>query len=727
MHEVNRRPLLIEVGSDDLPARFLPLERRHLAERLPALLDELGLAHGAVTVWATPRRLAARVEGVAERQPDREVTVKGPPVRIAFDDDGGPTRAAEGFARKNGVAVADCTRLELDGTEYLAVRQQEKGRSLAELLAEHLPPLLLGIPFPKTMRWGDGDLLYARPLQWLVVLHGSEVLPVRLGDLAADRLSRGHRTLADDAVFPVPDPDAYSGLLAEHGVMVDQEQRRDRIRDDLVAAAVAAGGRWREDAGLLDEVVDLCEHPTVFAGRIEERFFALPAEVIVTAMRSHQRYFAVTGDDGRLLPVFLAVRDGDTTALENVIRGNERVLRARLSDALFYWDVDRKRTPDDHTARLADVTWLEGFGSVLDKVRRVEALVRWLWERGAGGDGPLPAALARAAAICKFDLVTEMIRDGKEFTKLEGVIAARYAEQAGEDPAVCRLLEEYHRPRHAGDALPGDPAARVLALADRLDTLAGCWLAGFVPSGTKDPYALRRHMLAVQRMLLADDVRLDLDAALARAVEPFAGGPVSPEEAAAAAAALREFARARLEGLLQQEGLDQAVVRAVLPAHGADPADARRWGEALAAYREDPDFQLLATGFKRCRNILEGKTLSAAAARDCLDRWLAGGRTVEGEPLADLPEPAERELVAAVAAAAPDLAAAEREGDYQGIFHSLAALGPAIDRFFNAVRVNVDDPDLRRRRHGLLREIHGLFARFADLAQVAPLDQPPGK
>ncbi len=219
--------------------------------------------------------------------------------------------------------------------------------------------------------------------------------------------------------------------------MVDQEQRRDRVRDDLVAAAAAAGGRWREDAGLLDEVVDLCEHPTVFAGRIEERFFALPAEVIVTAMRSHQRYFAVTGDDGRLLPVFLAVRDGDTTALENVIRGNERVLRARLSDALFYWDVDRKRTPDDHTARLADVTWLEGFGSVLDKVRRVEALVRWLWERGAGGDGPLPPALARAAAICKFDLVTEMIRDGKEFTKLEGVIAARYAEQAGEDPAVC--------------------------------------------------------------------------------------------------------------------------------------------------------------------------------------------------------------------------------------------------------------------------------------------------
>ncbi len=726
MSETVSRPLLVEVGSDDLPARFLPVERRFVAERLPRLLDELALDHGEVIVLATPRRLAVRVEALADRQPDRDLTVKGPPVRIAFDAQGQPTKAAEGFARKNGVSLEECWRLQEGGEEYLAVSKHVPGRTAAELLGERLPELLLAIPFPKTMRWGDGDVLYARPLQWLVVLHGEEVVPVRIGDIVAGRVSRGHRTLADDRPLEIATADDYPAAMERGHVVVDQRERRRLILAGIEREARDAGGVWHEDPELLDEVVDLCEHPTVFAGTIDASFFSLPPEVIVTAMKSHQRYFAVVDATGKLLPRFLAVRDGDDTALANVVHGNERVLRARLSDALFYWEVDQQRSPDEHTERLATVTWLEGFGSVLEKVRRVEELVRWLWEHGMGDRPEVPGDLARAAAICKFDLVTEMIRDGKEFTKLEGVIAARYAERAGESPAVCSLLGEYHRPRQAGDDLPATREAQVLSVADRLDTLAGCWLAGFGPTGAKDPYALRRHMLAVQRILLGGGIRLDLAAALARAVESFGGLVDEPAALARAASELHEFSLGRLEGLLQQEGLALEVVRAVLPAHGADPFDARRWAEALAAYREDPGFQLLATGFKRCRNILEGAVLSGEAARDCLRRWLDGGRTPDGQSLDGLPEEAERELVTAVAAMAPRLAEGERSGDYQAIFRSLADLGPAIDRFFTEVRVNVPDEGLRERRHGLLREIHGLFARFADLAAVAPLEQPPG-
>ncbi len=719
---IARLPFLLEVGSDDLPARFQPLAIAHLAEATRRLLDDLGLPHAGLRVLAAPRRLALLVDDLAARQADRTLEVKGPPLSAARDASGAPTPAALGFARKSGVDLADCFTLEEAKGTFLAARRLVPGRPTADLLAETLPPLVLAIPFPKTMRWGDGELQWARPLQWVVALLGEEIVPLRLGDLTAGRESRGHRTLDDDRRFAIPSAAAYTEALRAHRVVVDPDDRRRTIAAGFDAAvAEIPGARWVPHAELLEEVVFLSEHPTALLGSYEARFFELPTEVIVTALRAHQRYFAVIGADGRLIPRFLTVRDGGDSALDVVRQGNERVLRARLADALFYWEFDQRRSPDEQVARLGAVTWLEGYGTVLDKTGRLASLCARLWDLGLGNGGDVPPGLTRAATLCKSDLVSEMIRDGKEFTRLEGLIGAHYARRAGEPEEVCRAIERHYLPRGASEELPGDRLSSALAVADRLDTLAGCWLAGFVPTGAKDPYALRRQALAVLRIVLALGARVRLPLLIGEALAPFAA-MVGPERVATAAAELREFVLVRLAGQLETLGCAPEAVRAVLPAHGDDPAEALAWAQALAGFRDRPDFQLLATGFKRCKNILEGRFLTGEALAGCRDRWRRGGGTPDGEDFARLPDPAEQALRSTVAAASPALEAAREAGDYESALRQLSGLGPAIDRFFEAVRVNVEDQELRRLRHGFLREIHGLFVRYADFSEVAPAD-----
>jgi tetrameric-type glycyl-tRNA synthetase beta subunit len=718
-----RSPLLLEIGSEEIPARFVSASRHELAASATALFAELQLVHGEVATFATPRRLALRVADLATRQPDRELELKGPPAAIAFDAAGEPTQAALGFARKAGVPLAACERASDARGEHLLARRVEAGRPAREVLAERLPELILGLRFPKVMRWGRGSIEYPRPLQWVLALLGGEVVPFTLGELISGRTTRTHRTLAGDARIEIARPGDYEEELARHGVVVDPERRAEIVRSGAVQAAGGLGGIWREDDELLEEIVYLCEHPTVFAGRFTETFFELPSEVIVTALKEHQRYFAVNRPDGAgLLPYFLSVRDGGREHLNNVVAGNERVLRARLDDALFYWRFDQKRSPVEHAARLETVTWLQGFGSLADKSRRLVPLARAVWRAGIDGGGLIPGALERAAQLCKFDLVTEMIRDGKEFTKLEGVIGARYAAAAGEAPEVCKAIEEHYAPRGATDELPQSPVGAALAVADRLDTLAGCWLAGFAPSGTKDPYALRRHALAVLRIVLARGARLDLDRLLdtALAAFPSASGAAGHAEARAE---LREFVRTRLAGyLVDSAGCDPDVVRAVLPVRGDDPTGALVWIRALAAFRDQPDFRLLATGFKRCRNILQREVLPPEERPAARARWERGGVGAGGEALSALAEPAETALRDAVLATLPALAAAEAADDATEVYRLLAGFGPAIDRFFDEVRVNVEDAAVRSLRHAFLREIDALFASYADFAALAPAD-----
>ncbi len=725
----DRLPFLLEIGSEEIPARFLPEAMQELPARLAALLAELHLAHEPLRVLATPRRLAVLCAGVAARQPDRVEEIKGPPVSAAFDAEGRPTRAALGFAGKLGVEITACERGRDQRGEFLLVRRTQPGRPAAAVLGEHLPQLVLSLPFRKTMRWGTLEIEYARPLRWLVCLLGGEVVPFALGDLVSGRVTRGHRTLAGDAAGEIATCEGYEPLLRALHVVADPEQRRRLIlaQAEACLGELSPPGVLQQDAELLDEVVHLCEHPTVLVGEFEVDFFALPDEVITTALKAHQRYFAVRrGAGGPLLPCFVAVRDGGAEHLATVRAGNERVLRARLSDALFYWRFDQRRKPEEHAAALAAVTWLEGFGSVADHTRRAARLAEYLWERGLGDRSPVPAALRRAAALSRFDLVTEMIKDGKEFTKLEGLIAARYAEAAGEEPAVCRILIDSQLPRAAAGALPEDAASAVLSIAWRLDTLAACWLAGLAPTGAKDPYALRRHALAILRILLARRARADLGDLVRRAL-----AHQTPQDPALrdhpveqAAAEILSFLQIRLEGWLSEnEGVDPDVARAVLPIRGHDPTAAAAWIKALMGFRNRDDFLLLARSFKRTTNILGGQTLPIAERGLAVTRWLGGGAGAAGEDFSQLSDPAEIALRDAVVELVPGLLAAEADEDYFEVFQMLTRLGPVIDRFFDTVRVNTQEDDLRRVRHGFLREIHALFVRFADFSLVAPPDE----
>jgi len=716
-----RRPFLLEIGSEEIPARFTPTAMAEIEARLTALLADQHLDHEDLRVMATPRRLVVLCDGLAESQPDREEEVKGPPVKVAFDGDGNPTKAGEGFARKVGVALTECGRGQDQRGEHLLVRRTVAGRLAAEVLGEHLPALVLGLPFRKTMRWGDLDLEYARPLQWLLCLHGDDVVPFSVGPLTSGRTTRGHRTLSHDAHRDLASVAEYLPAMEDLGIMPDPAERRAAIlsQAEALTAAMTPPASLRRDDELLNEVVHLCEYPTAFVGAYPEESFELPEEVIVTALKSHQRYFVVDATDGGLRPAFLAVRDGGEDHLDSVRAGNERVLRARLADALFYWRFDQQKTPEEHAAGLAQVTWLEGFGTVADQTRRAAVLVEYLWNHGLG-EGDLPAGLGRAAELSRFDLVTEMIKDGKEFTKLEGVIAARYAAAAGESAEVCGILEQSQLPASATGVLPDSRAGKVLSAAWRLDTLAGCWLAGFAPTGAKDAYALRRHTLAIIRIAMDLDARLDLDAALQRALAPYAA-LLSDRDLDQVRGEILEFVAVRLAGFLQDtQGADPDVVRAVLPVRGHDPADAQAWIKALSGFRGRDDFLLLARGFKRCTNILKGGTLPAGAREAAAERWMSGGSGAEGESFALLGEPAEAALRDAVAGAAASLLEREQAGDYVAVFQTLSGFGPLIDRFFDEVRVNAEDAALREARLAFLREIHALFMRYADVSQVAP-------
>lgn len=726
MNQNQKLPFLLEIGSEEIPARFIPNAMKHLEATAVREFEANYLSWDSIRVMATPRRMALMVEGLSTRQPDRVVEIKGPPVKVAFDAEGNPTGAAMGFSKKVGMPLEDCQRGEDKRGEFLFVRKTEPGQPADQVLGNLLPGIIKGIPFRKTMRWGTHDLEYARPLQWLVALLGPDIVPLSVDYIAAGRETRGHRTLSLDSRVQLPSPDQYMDLLLEVGVVVNHEERRNLISTGLELALdqYDADARLLVDDDLLTEVVFLLEYPTPFLGSFSEDYLKLPAEVVTTAMKSHQKYFSVVRADGQgLKPRFAAVRCGGTDHLANVVAGNERVLHARLADALFYWEFDQKKTPDERTEMLGSVTWLEGFGSVLDKTKRIAGLSDWLWNNGMAGADDQKVALDRAAQICKSDLVSEMIKDGKEFTKLEGFIGARYAALAGEPDDVCQAIEEHFLPRSAASELPTERISAILSVADRLDNVAGCWLAGFVPTGAKDPYALRRHVLSILRILLAEKVHVNLELALQQALVQVTGY-AETQDLEEVASGMREFVKTRLSGFfMENQNRDADVVRAVIPVRWRDPADALDWVDALTNYRDRDDFQLLATGFKRCRNILKGGVLEFSELDECLQRWNEGGSGSAGEKFQLMPDTVEQKLRQQVAHAAAGLTAAEAAHDYDKVFALLSSLGPAIDEYFEKVRVNAEEPELKSLRHAFVREIQGLFARYADFAEVAAAEK----
>jgi len=677
---------VLEVGTEELPVGDLDGALAALAARVPALLDELRLAHAGVTVAGTPRRLAIQVAGLAPRQAARETQVVGPPLRAAYGADGRPTKAAEGFARSAGVTVAELTTVEQKGEARIAATRREAGRAAGEALAEHVPGLLAGLPFARVMRWNASGAAFSRPVRWLVALHGQAVVPILFAGLAAGRATRGLRPVAPP--LPIAAAEDYRKVMRTHGIQIDPADRRAEVGRQVAALAEGAGGRAPDDPDLVREVANLVEQPYAIVGAFDDAFLSLPDAVLVTVMKKHQRYFPVIGPDGRLRPRFVAVAARAGVDADAVRHGNAAVLRARFADAAYFWKQDTRKPLEAYTEALAGLTFQAELGSMRDKVDRLERLVPLL----AGRLGLSPAETddaRRAAVLSKSDLATAMVVD---FTSLQGVMGRAYARLAGEPEAVAEALYEQYLPRGAGDGAPSTGPGTALALADRLDSLVGLFAAGLRPKGTSDPYALRRAAQGTVAILVERGLPLDLRAAVDDAA---AGLPIAA--AGETKADVLDFLRRRLEGQLREAGHAADAVGTVLATQSHDPARAAQLVATLEAHVARPDWAATLTAYARCARIVRGRD-DAAMTIDP-DRFT---------------EPAEQVLFDAIEAATERL----DPGDLNAVLNVLAALAPAINAFFDAVLVIADDPAVRANRLALVGRVAALPAAVADLGRM---------
>jgi glycyl-tRNA synthetase len=669
---------------------------------IPALLDEARLGYESVRFVGTPRRQVALVHGLAPRQPDRTSEVQGPPAKVAFDAAGKPTRAAEGFARKQGIPV-EALRIVAEGERsYVVATVTEAGRPAAEVLAETLPGLVAGLRFPKTMRWNASNVYFSRPLRWLVALLGDQVVPFAYAGVASGRTTRGLRPYGSPEI-ELASADDYLATLADNHILADGTERREQVRTQAKALAASVDGRIPDDPGLLDEVTNLIERPTALLGQFEAEYLALPQDVLVTVMKKHQRYFPViqvTSDKlqvasahlqlatGDLLPYFIAVRNGDDLHLDVVREGNEDVLRARFADAKFFYEQDTAKPLDAFLPRLDTLTFQEHLGSMLDKSKRLE-LFAPVVGRALGLDEADLAAAVRAAHLCKADLATQLV---VELTSLQGLMGRHYARLSGEDEAVAQAIFEHYLPRSADDALPETGPGLALGLADRLDSLVGLFAVGLAPTSSADPYGLRRGALGIVQNLVAHEVALPLRSLLAEAARLM---PV--EVPVQALDNVAEFIAGRLQGWLRDRGLRHDVVEAVLAERGDDPYSAYRAAVQLTAWVGRDDWADLLNAYGRCIRIVRGL-----------------GERYTFAPGAD-PEPATVKLCRAYQTARAQVTP---ESDVDRLLTALHPMIPAINRFFDDVLVMHENPALREARLALLQDIWALSGGIVDVTRL---------
>ncbi|MDY0006965.1 MAG: glycine--tRNA ligase subunit beta [Spongiibacteraceae bacterium] len=684
------RDFLVELGCEELPPKSLKALRDSFADGIRKGLAELGLSHAGVQSFAAPRRLAVIVEGLAARQADRSQQLDGPPVKAAFDADGQPTQAALGFARKNGVEVAALDR----SGDKLRLVKHIPGAATTSLLPGVVQAALDNLPIAKRMRWGATRVEFVRPTQWLLMLFGDEVVPCELLGQTADRCTRGHRFHCDTAL-PVANPARYADLLKDEGhVLADFDLRREMIRHQVNAMAAVQGGTALMPEALLEEVTALVEWPVPLVCAFEERFLAVPQEALITTMQDNQKYFCLVDADGRLLPRFITVANIDSPQPELIVRGNEKVVRPRLTDAEFFFQQDQKQPLETFNERLETVVFQAELGTVYDKAQRVAALARFI----AGQIGANPDWAERAGKLSKCDLATAMVG---EFPEMQGIAGYYYARHGGEPGEVPRALDEQYMPRGAGAELPATLTGAALALADKLDTLVGIFGIGMLPTGSKDPYALRRQALGVLRILIEKQLELDLPQALDAAVAQY-GERV---QAAGLAGQVLDFIYDRLRARYEDEGVPVAVYQAVRALQPRSALDFDQRVHAVQAFSRLPEAEALAAANKRVANIL--------------------GKRDAGEPIAEidtalLQESAEQALAAQLASLQAQVAPLFAARRYSEGLSELASLRAAVDRFFDSVMVMAEDEALRRNRIALLAALQALFLRVADIAQLVP-------
>ncbi len=688
------RDLLVEVGAEELPPKALRPMAEAFAREVSAGLEAHGLEIGEARVYATPRRIAVLVERVPVAQPNRESERRGPGLKIAFDEDGKPTKAAEGFARSVGVEVDQLEHLETAEGAWLVFRSIDVGEPTSSLVQPIVEQALSSLPIPRRMRWADSPVEFSRPVHWVVALLGPDIVEAQIMGLSAGRMTRGHRFHHPEPIS-IARPEDYERSLYRQGkVVADLAARRETIRTQVEAAASELGGTALMDEALLEEVTALVEWPVPVVGSFEDRFLELPEAVLVSTLQGHQRYFPVRGDDGAMLARFITISNIESLRPQSVREGNERVVRPRLADAEFFYRTDLQTPLPARREALERIVFQDKLGSMLAKSDRVARLAGHV-AIAMGADPAMVKLARRAGELSKCDLVTDVVG---EFPELQGEMGAVYARAAGEPEEVVEALGELYRPRFAGDAIPGNSTGRALAIADKLDTLVGIFGIGQAPTGDRDPFALRRAALGVLRIIIEGELDLDLSRLVTSAAEGFEGlfetGPVTDEVFA--------FATERLRAYFADRGVGPDVFAAVHALAVTRPHDFARRVGAVDAFRELPEAASLAAANKRIQNILrQADSKIPGDVDDTLFR-----------------EDAEWNLAAKVVGLTPRVRGMLKQGDYTGAMTTLAGLREAIDTFFDTVKVMDDNPAVRGNRLALLGAIGDLFLATADVSRL---------
>ncbi len=689
------KDLLLEIGTEEIPARFMPGALNQLQERAARLLAEYRLDYARIKTMGTPRRLVLQVEDLAADQKSLREKKKGPSREAAFDEQGNPARAARGFAAKLGVPLEDLEIETMGKGEYLVALQEIKGEPTLKVLNALLPALIKSLAFPKTMYWEASKVRFARPIRWLLCLYGEEMVPFSYAGLESGQQTRGHRFLAPGP-FAVQNPDHFCNVLADSQVLLDPAVRSAEIRKQAEQATASAGVELYLDPELLEEVTYLVEHPCAVLCSFPESFLQLPRDVLVTTLQSHQRYFPTQDASGAIRPYFVAISNNSSAPVENIRSGNEKVLKARLADAEFFYTEDLKTPLSDYVEALKSVLFQEELGTVFEKINRMKALVDFLSQRLPAITPETIKAAQQAAFLSKADLVTHMVG---EFPELQGIMGQEYARRSGESPEVARAIMEHYRPRFAGDELPQTLPGALVSIADKLDHLAGCFAIGIRPSGSQDPYALRRQGLGLLQVMLEHDIRVSFREMMGFALGLFRERleGINVEEQVHE---LKDFTWHRARHHFQEKGFDYDLVEAVLHTPVDSLPDLGRRLDFLQQKRADKRLADAATAYIRIAN-LANHAASPAEVREDLLR-----------------ESAEKDLYQKYGATVEQLAADLSEDNLESVLSALSELKKEIDFFFDEVLVMAKEEELRNNRLALLVQLQNLYLNLADLARI---------
>jgi glycyl-tRNA synthetase beta chain len=685
------KELLLEIGAEEIPARFVPQALIDLENIAQKELVATRIHFDGVRTLGTPRRLVLVIASVAEKQKDEETKKIGPSKQAAFDAKGNPTKAAIGFAKGQSVPVESLTLVQTEKGEYVCAVKKEQGRPTIELLSTLVPRWILSIPFQRSMRWADVPIRFARPIHWILALFGGEVVPFELGNIRSGKNTYGHRFMGSGPI-PVKDFQSYLQKTREAFTIVDPVERKKKIEDEMIEEGARVSGRIVQDEDLLTEVNFLVEYPVALCGTFDRKFLSLPPEVLIHSMKEHQRYFPVSDDRGRLLPYFICISNIDPKSREVVVKGNEKVLRARLSDAAFFFEDDLKIPLETRVEQLKKVVFQAKLGTSYEKMMRFKQLALWMVERI---DPRLKEAVERTAHLCKADLVTGMVG---EFPKLQGIVGREYARLFKERPEVSDAIYEHYLPSFAGDRLPSSPVGDIVSIADKMDTVVGCFGVGLMPTGTADPFGLRRQALGIIRIIVEKEYSVSLRELIEESEKQL------KEKMERSVERVRDevldFFRVRYQNLLLDKEVPFDVTEAVLSISFDDLVDVQGRIDALKKAREWKDFESIVVGFKRAMNILKGS--------------LSGGQITPSL----FAESAEQNLYRSFLKAKEEIDILLNKRDYPSALLEMTRMKKPIDEFFDGVMVMVEDEKIRNNRLALLDEIGKLFLRIADFSKL---------